>query len=180
MKKLFTRTAALLLFATLNFHLSTGFAQDTAFTYQGRVMSSGADFTGAGLFQFALVTSTNNSHQAEATANLSGTFVTSYNLVSGGGGYITAPAVHITGGGGSNATATATISGGVVTAIIPGSAGTGYGSVPTVTIDPPPANIVYTTFWSNDGTSINGSEPTAAVGVTVAAPLSSPSWVLVP
>lgn len=147
--------------------LSTARAQGTEFTYQGRVSDNGTNFTGAGQFEFALVTSTNNSHQAIATANLSVPFITTYNLVYGGSGYVTAPAVHVTGGGGSGATATATISGGVVTAINPVSAGTGYTSIPTVTIDPPPANIAYTTYWSNDGTSVNGSEPASAVNVAV-------------
>jgi formylglycine-generating enzyme required for sulfatase activity len=41
---------------------------------------------------------------------------------------------------------------------------TPYSSAPTVTIAPPP--ISYLTYWSNDGTSVNGSEP--ATNVTVA------------
>jgi len=141
-------------------------AQYTTFTYQGQVLDNGSPFTGAGQFEFALVTSTNISQPAVATAVLTGSFVTSYNLVSGGNGYTVAPAVHITGGGGSGATATATLSGGVVNAVIPGSAGTGYTSPPTVTIDPPPVTTAYTTYWSNDGTSANGSEPANPVSVT--------------
>jgi hypothetical protein len=82
-------------------------------------------------------------------------------------GPTTAPTVTIFGGGGSGATATALISDGTVTAINPGSAGSNYTSTPTVTISPPPANISYTTYWSNDGTSVNGNEPTAAVSVGV-------------
>ena len=143
------------------------FAQNTICTYQGLVSNNGSNFTGIGQFKFALVTSTNSNHQAAATANLSGQFVTSYNVTYGGSGYGTAPVVTITGGGGSNATATATISGGAVTAINPTSAGSGYTSAPTVTIAPPPPNIDYTTYWSNDGTSVNGSEPAAAVSQPV-------------
>jgi len=161
------RAAPWVLLSTLNLQLSTMFAQGTVFTYQGRVTDNGTNFNGAGFFEFALVTSTNTSSTATATANLTGTFVTSYNLVSGGSGYTTAPTVTISGGGGSGATATATISGGMVTAINPGSAGSGYTSIPTVTIAPPPPNIAYTTYWSNDGTSVNGSEPSAVVSVTV-------------
>ena len=157
----------LLALSMFNLQLSTANAQGTAFTYQGRVTDNGTNFTGAGQFKFALVTSTNNSHQATASANLSGSFVTSYNLIFGGSAYVSVPAVHVTGGGGSGATATASISGGVVTAISPGSAGSGYTSAPTVTIDPPPANITYITYWSNDGTSSAGSEPSAAVSVAV-------------
>jgi hypothetical protein len=142
-------------------------AQNTMFTYQGRVLDNGTNFTSAGQFEFALVTSTNTSSTATATANLSGTFVTSYNLLYDGTGYTATPTVTISGGGGSGATATATISGGMVTAITPGSAGSGYTSTPTVTISPPPANITYATYWSNNGTSVNGSEPSAAVDVGV-------------
>ena len=157
--------------ALLNAQPTTAFAQGTAFTYQGRVTDNGTNFAGTGQFKFALVTSTNYNHQATATANLSGTFVTSYNLISGGSGYVSAPTVTVSGGGGSGATATAIISGGVVTQINPGSAGSGYSSLPTVTIAPPPANITYVTFWSNDGTSTAGSQPVAAVSAPVASGL---------
>src|SRR6185503_7669592 len=102
-----------------------------------------------------------------ATANLSGPFVVSYNVTFGGNGYVSAPAVTISGGGGSGATAHAIISGGVVTSVVPDTAGSGYTSAPTVTIAPPPPSISFTTFWSNDGTSVNGSEPASAVSVPV-------------
>jgi trimeric autotransporter adhesin len=143
-------------------------AQNTVFTYQGRVSDSGTNFTGTGLFEFALVASTNNNHTATGTANApTGGFITGYTLTFGGNGYVTAPAVHITGSGGSGATADTTISGGVVTSINAVSAGSGYTSAPTVTIDPPPMNMSYTTYWSNDGTSVNGSEPSNGVSVAV-------------
>jgi hypothetical protein len=142
-------------------------AQDVVITYQGWVTDEGSNFGGTGDFQFALVTSSNFNVQAAATANLSGQFVTSYNLSSGGSGYVTAPSVTISGGGGSGAAATASISGGVVTALNPLNAGSNYTSAPIVTISPPPANITYTTFWSNDGSSSGGSEPAAGVGVPV-------------
>jgi hypothetical protein len=142
-------------------------AQNTVVTYQGQVTDNGTNFSGTGQFKFALITSTNFNLQATATANLSVPFVTSYNLISGGSGYVNAPTVTVSGGGGSGAAATASISGGVVIAINPVSAGSGYSSVPTVTISPPPPNIAYTTFWSNDGTSTGGSEPAAAVSVAV-------------
>ena len=161
-----SQLVALALLSTLSPQLST-FAQGTAFTYQGRVLNNGTNFNGTGQFKFALVTSTNNSHQATATANLSGTFVTSYTVTAGGNGYTAVPAVTVSGGGGSGATATANLTGSVVTSITPGSAGSGYTGVPTVTIAPPPANVAYTTYWSNDGTSTAGSEPAAAVSVSV-------------
>ncbi len=60
-------------------------------------------------------------------------------LTAGGAGYIAAPGVSISGGGGSGATASAAIKDGVVTAIIITDGGVGYTSAPTVTIAPPPA-----------------------------------------
>ena len=146
-------------------------AQNTTFTYQGRVLDNATDFNGTGLFKFALVTSTNASSQAAATAHLTGSFVTSCTVVLGGNGYTTPPAVSFSGGGGSGATATATVSGGAVTAITLNLAGTGYTSPPSVIIAPPPPSITYVTYWSNDGTSANGSEPTAAVSVGVSSGL---------
>jgi hypothetical protein len=62
-------------------------AQSTLFTYQGRVLDNGTNFNGAGQFKFTLVTSTNTTREATATANLSGSFVTSYTVTDGGNGY---------------------------------------------------------------------------------------------
>lgn len=152
----------------------TTFAQGTMFTYQGRVTDNGTNFTGTGLFKFALVTSTNTSSQATATAIMGGSspneFVNNYNVLNGGSGYLAAPAVTVSppGGSGTTATATATITSGSVTAINIISPGSGYSSTPTVTIDAPPPNVLYNTYWSNDGTSSDGSEPAAAVSVPVA------------
>jgi hypothetical protein len=168
--------AALLLLAALDAQHSTLFAQPTSFTYQGRLSDNGTNFNGPGLFKFALVTSTNNNHQAIATAHLTGSFVTSctvgYTLGGGaddghGNGYTTPPAVTFSGGGGSGAGGTATVSGGTITAITITNTGSGYTSPPTVTIAPPPDNITFVTYWSNDGTSVAGSEPAAAVSVGV-------------
>lgn len=58
-------------------------------------------------------------------------------LVSTGSGYNTAPAVTVTGGGGSGATVVATISGGSVNRLAITNSGTGYSSLPTITIAPP-------------------------------------------
>lgn len=154
---------ALAIFAGIN-HVA---AQNTLFTYQGRVTDNGTNFTGTGQFKFALVTSTNYNHQATATAVDSSGFITSYNITAGGNGYTTAPAITISGGGGSGAAAHTTITGGVVTLITVDNPGSGYTSTPTVTIAPPAANITYATFWSNDGTSVAGSAPTSAVSAGV-------------
>jgi hypothetical protein len=142
-------------------------AQNTNVTYQGRVRSGGSDFNGTGQFKFALVTGVDINAQATATAVTSGSFVTIINVNSGGSGYVTAPAVTIFGGGGSGATATASVSGGAVTSITVSNPGSGYGSTPTVIIAAPPENLSYTTYWSHDGTSSAGNEPTTAVSVPV-------------
>jgi hypothetical protein len=172
MKRIAAYAAALALLLTLSPQFNSAHAQGTAFTYQGRITDNGTNFNGTGLFKFALVTSTNISSQAVATANMGNTspneYVASFSLVSGGNGYATAPVVTITGGGGSGASATATVSGGVVTAINLISPGAGYSSAPTVTIAPAPTDIVYTTYWSNDGTSSAGSQPATDVSVPVA------------
>jgi hypothetical protein len=145
----------------------TAHAQPVTVTYQGRVQSHGTNFTGAGQFKFALVASTNVAVTATVTANRVGSFITSYIVTSGGNGYVTPPVVTVTGGGGSGATATAVVSGGAVTAINPVSPGGGYTSTPTVTLAPPPETILFTTHWSNDGTSSAGNQPTAAVTTSV-------------
>src|ERR1022692_4396810 len=107
--------------ALLNAQPTTAFAQGTAFTYQGRVTDNGTNFTGTGQFKLALVTSTNFNHQATATANLGGVspnyFISYCTLNGGGNGYVTAPAVTISGGGGTGATASASMSRGVGTSV---------------------------------------------------------------
>jgi hypothetical protein len=159
---------AMLALSTLSSELSTARAQGTVFTYQGLVTDGGTNFSGTGLFQFALVTGSNVASQATASANPpSGGFITVINVTFGGNGYATAPAATISGGGGSGATATASVSGGAVTSVTVNNPGFGYTSAPTVTIAAPPADLSYTTYWSNDGTSVNGSEPAAAVSVDV-------------
>jgi len=165
--------ATLVLLSTLSLQPATVFAQGTVFTYQGRVMDNGTNFTGAGQFEFALVTSTNANHTVTGTANApSGGYITGYAIISGGNGYVTAPAVTVTGGGGAGAAATAHLTGNVVTSISVANPGNGlYTSTPTMTIAPPPPNIAYSTYWSNDGTSVSGSEPAVAVGVPVSSGL---------
>jgi hypothetical protein len=143
-------------------------AQNAVFTYQGRITANGTSFTGPGQFKFALVTSTNASRTATATANSpSGGFITIINVTFGGNGYASPPAVTISGGGGAGAAAHANISGGVVTSIIVDNPGSGYTSTPSVTVAPPPPNVSFTTFWSNDESSVSGSEPSRAVNVSV-------------
>ena len=148
--------------------------------YQGRIAVRGVNFDGTGQFKFALVdggtTTMPETRTATGTAVVTSGFVTSINLTDGGAGYTSAPVVNITGGGGSGAAATATMSGGAVTGLTITSPGSGYGSAPTVTIASPPAaspTTAYVTYWSNDGTSVAGSEPTAAISLPVSKGLFS-------
>ena len=132
---------------------------------------NGTNFTGAGQFKFALVISSNANQTATAAVGAgqpSFDYITSYQVIGGGSGYVTAPAVTVTGGGGAGATAVAHLTGGSVTSITVGNTGNGsYTSAPTVLVAPPPANVSYTTYWSNDNTSNADSEPANAVGVSV-------------
>ena len=162
---------ALLLLA---FYVALGLpahAQNTMFTYQGRVMDHGTNFSGVGGFKFALVTSTNTHQPAIAAAVMGGLapnqFVSSVTVLNPGSGYTSVPAVQFSGGGGSGASAQATVSAGSVTGITVLTPGSSYSSAPTVTVAAPPPNFFYTNFWSNDGTSVNGSEPAAAVNAVV-------------
>jgi len=165
MKRVAFLMAAIL---ALSFQPTAVRAQSVRLTYQGRVTDAGTNFTGSGQFKFALVTSTNYNITAQAVADPpSGGFITIINVTVPGAGYSTAPAVTISGGGGTGATAHASIGGGSVTSITVDNPGHGYTSTPSVIVAPPPINITYTTYWSNDGTSSGGSQPTAAVPVTV-------------
>jgi hypothetical protein len=83
--------------------------------------------------------------QAYATAQIINGFVVGATVNGGGSGYVTNPAVIISGGGGANATATAQVNAGVVTGITITSAGIGYTNTPIVAIAPPPANALVPT-----------------------------------
>lgn len=74
---------------------------------------------------------------ATATANITSGAVTSVDIVSGGSGYTSAPAVTFSGGGGTGAAATAVVTDGVVTAINVTAGGSGYTAAPTVTVAAP-------------------------------------------
>jgi hypothetical protein len=141
--------------------------QETAtLNYQGRVAVRGVAFSGNGQFKFALIRPEFDiSGTANATAVVNGGFLTGVSLNSGGSGYAFPPTVTITGGGGSGASATASIDGGSVTAITIDNPGSGYTGAPDVAVSPPYDSWV--TEWSNDGTSIGGSEPSDAIELSV-------------
>jgi hypothetical protein len=148
--------------------------------YQGRIAVRGVNFDGNGQFKFALVdggtTTTPVTRTATGTAVNNSGFVTSITLIDGGVGYTSAPTVTLTGGGGSGATATASLVDGAVTGFTITSPGFGYTSAPTVSVASPPEPIATTnfvTYWSNDGTSVAGSEPVASVSLPVSKGLFS-------
>jgi len=142
--------------------------------YQGRIAVRGVPFEGTGQFKFALVNggtvTTPAARTATASAVVNSGFVTSVTVVDGGAGYVTAPIVTISGGGGNGATAVANVTDGAVTGFTITSPGSDYGSAPTVNVGAPPAPTPTTDFvsyWSNDGTSVAGSEPTSTVELAV-------------
>ena len=156
-------------------------------SYQGRLLSSGTNFNGIGQFKFALVNGGfNNSYGA--TAHVSSTDgqgrILGIDVDNPGFGlYPSVPSVTITippgcsppNGGASGVTATAVMDingmGQLVSvqSIQVNNEGTGYfgaGCI-AVAIAPPPPNFLYNTYWSNDGSTYGGSEPSNAVPVAV-------------
>jgi hypothetical protein len=125
--------------------------------YQGRVSVGGTNFTGTGLFNFALVNAgvTTTGTQAAATATVSGGFLTIITVTYGGSGYTAPPSVTIADSSGTGAVATASISGGVVTNIAVNNPGHSYSATPTVTVAPPPPVIVNATYWSNGTAAVS-------------------------
>src|ERR1700730_12633461 len=135
--------------------------------YQGRVVVGSTNFNGTGQFKFALINGTNSSATARASPIISGGVIQRIDVTNTGNGYTSAPSVTIKDtGGGSGATATAKISFGHVSSIDVTNGGSNYSGSTTVTIGPPPSNLNFT-YWSNDGTSTNASEPTNPVSINV-------------
>lgn len=76
--------------------------------------------------------------QATAVPTVTAGFVTGITVTAGGSGYLSEPAVTISGGGGSGATAKVILTGDKVSLIVVLTAGSGYSSAPTVAIEAPP------------------------------------------
>ena len=134
--------------------------------YQGIVSSNGYPHEGLGQFKFAIVGEEQGSEGATAVAGVSFSFLTNIELAQGGSGYIARPDVIITDPTGVGATAFANLTGDSVSSITVTNAGYGYSSSPTITISAPQSGNT-TTYWSNDGSSMLGSEPNSAVEVNV-------------
>lgn len=79
---------------------------------------------------------------ATATATTLGGFITSITVTTSGSGYVNAPSVTISGGGGSGGSAKAFITDGKVALIVVLTAGSGYTSSPTVVVEPPPKDVL--------------------------------------
>jgi hypothetical protein len=135
--------------------------------YQGNVAVNGQAATGDYDFKFAIVDGgTENVETAQATATISGGFVTVLTVTDPGNGYLDRPAVTITGGGGSGAAAEAVVENGQVTGFSIARTGSGYTSIPEVEVEAPPSATI-ASLWSNDGSSSDGTMPTGAVSLTV-------------
>jgi hypothetical protein len=139
-----------------------------AVPYQGRIAANGVNFTGTGQFKFAIYQHPTGTYlPAATTAVLTGGFLTSVTIVSGGSGYSAAGVtVSFTGGGGSGATATASVVNGAISAITVTGAGTGYTSAPTVVFSDPAAPAQ---LWNCADGATTGAlvEPSAAVALAV-------------
>lgn len=86
-------------------------------------------FKGTGITANAVISGGNITSIANLTAAVNEVIIT-----SGGSGYLSAPTVNFSGGGGSGATATAVLTGNTVTRIIINDSGSGYTAAPTVTL----------------------------------------------
>lgn len=115
--------------------------------------------------------------------------ITDVSIIQGGSGYVEAPGVSFSGGGGASAAATATISGGVVTRVAVTNAGSSYETVPTVTIQVPVMTIPTSavTTGSNTITYSAHSQANAAVlvynnggGTTMAGLTSGTTYYAIP
>jgi hypothetical protein len=136
--------------------------------YQGRALVGNTNFNGVGQFKFALVSDGRLiSSQATAMPIVFNGFLVGFNVTSGGSGYTSSPSVMIADTSGSGALATANVSNGMVVSITVNSPGFGYSQTPSVVIAPASSNLSYMTFWSNDGTSVGGNEPSGAVLLNV-------------
>jgi hypothetical protein len=142
-------------------------------SYQGRVTVAGTNFNGTGQFKFALVSQGQAVVTRKATATRTiGPFlgnIASVTVTDGGTGYPSVPNVRAIDPlrFGSGASLTAIVSGGQVTGVTINSGGVNYSAQTYIDFAAPPAQTLYQTFWSHDGTSADGSEPASAIALPI-------------
>ncbi len=103
-------------------------------------------------------------NKAVAHCHLTAGVITSIDIDDGGTGYVTAPIITFSGGGGTGALATATIAGGIVTLITIDNGGSGYSSAPTITISGGKADPQAVLEWSDDGGHIWSNQHWTSIG----------------
>ena len=136
--------------------------------YAGRISVNNVNYDGTGNFKFALLTENAlNPVQATATGTVASGFLIGISVANSGSGYLEPPPVIITDASGSGATAVANISEGAVSSITVLNAGSGYSNNPTISIGPPSSDPTFDTNWSNDGSSVEGSEPVSSAPISV-------------
>lgn len=141
--------------------------------YQGRVAVGGTNFDGSGKFKFALVDGgaqvVPETRQATATAVVVDGGIRTIAVLDGGAGYINAPSVEIRDKEGFGAAAVAIVADGVVKEINVTESGAGYSDGTEILIGPPDAApyMDYISFWSHDGSSVGGGQPTTALSLPV-------------
>jgi hypothetical protein len=177
------RIQSLLLATTLLFGQFCYAQVPQQLNYQGRVTVSGINYSGPGQFKFALVgPEQNTSTQATAVPVIGGLGdgmgprVLSIIVNAAGSGYIEPPVVTIDHPTATGASAHAVLDGsGAVLEIIVDTdgVGQGYDGQTTITLSAPPENLQRPTRWSNDNTSLMGSEPTDSVEIPVSGGLYS-------
>jgi hypothetical protein len=141
--------------------------------YQGRVAVDGVNFDGTGQFKFALVDGgtvvSPTLRQATAALIVDHGRITGVTILDGGAGYVRRPRVMVESKDGTGASLFSELAGYAVGAIHVMDGGALYNAEDAVIIDPPTAQpyTVYQTYWSNDGTSNGGTQPTNAVPLSV-------------
>ncbi|MEO5914563.1 MAG: autotransporter-associated beta strand repeat-containing protein [Luteolibacter sp.] len=95
-----------------------------------------------------------------------GNGVSSISGFTGGSGYVGAPAVTFSGGGGTGASGYATVSGGVITGIVVTNRGTGYTSAPTIALTGGNPTVAAAGFTVNTAANTSGGMTFTGSGTT--------------
>ncbi len=136
--------------------------------YQGRIAVDGVNFTGPGLFKFALgQVLPIQARTAKLSAKVLNGFLVDIAVTDSGAGYTLPPTITITDTTGSGAVAVAELTDGSVKVVRVLQAGSGYSATPKITTTDPDNSFRFLSQWSNDNTSVEGSEPVASVRLDV-------------